>query len=97
MRFVMKIWRGDLRLPAKDVMYKEIENERRAKNCSNRHFHNKGVEGEHQYWVNLAEYAEVKGIPNVLNRIHAYVIKQKRNVKQAFRILNNEEFEIYEV
>ncbi|XP_045459986.1 flavin-containing monooxygenase FMO GS-OX-like 4 isoform X2 [Harmonia axyridis] len=97
MRFVMKMLKGEYHLPSREKMIKEIQKEREDKNCANRHFHNKGVEGELMYWIDLAESANVEGIPKVFSKLHAHVIQHKRDVKKGYRILNEEEFQEYDI
>ncbi|XP_044744630.1 flavin-containing monooxygenase FMO GS-OX5-like isoform X2 [Coccinella septempunctata] len=97
MRFVMKLLRGDLLLPSKQQMIEEIENEKTVKNCPNRHIHNKGIDGELEYWIDLAEFAKIRGIPVVLSKIHEFVVKNKRDTKQVFRILSDDEFDVYKI
>ncbi|KAL3286887.1 hypothetical protein HHI36_001374 [Cryptolaemus montrouzieri] len=93
MRFFMSLMKGNFRLPCKEDMWEEDNYRRQAKNCTNRQFHKKGAKNERIYWDELAMTASVNTVPYVITKLHEWIVSNKRNITQSFRIVNDEEFE----
>ncbi|XP_044744631.1 flavin-containing monooxygenase FMO GS-OX5-like isoform X3 [Coccinella septempunctata] len=92
MRFFLATLSGRFILPSKEEMLKDAEEYRKKRDVKNRLVHDKASGNlEREYFDDLAETANVRGVPSVITDLHNCV-KKCRNYSYCFKILDDENF-----
>ncbi|XP_031355102.1 LOW QUALITY PROTEIN: dimethylaniline monooxygenase [N-oxide-forming] 3-like [Photinus pyralis] len=95
-RFCIEVMKQNFKLPSKGLMLEDLDDEIKEKdklNVPRWQIHRMGKFQE-QYWAKVAQIASIKPLPPVLCRIYEESRKQ-RLLDRCYRIIDDENFEIY--